>query len=469
MQAYDEWPGRLGHLHSGLAREKLATGTRPEEEGSHGTETWPGLRSPAQIAPQADTLASLPPHRSGSESPLMRRLSKTAFGLGIVAVVGFAPLQTLLQTSSVEAVVNARVITLRAPIDGEVHAGLKPLDFGTSIARGDVLLRIVNRRADRSRVDDLIRQIEQMKDERPGIMARLTNAGMLLKDLTEQTRLFVEARILQLEVRQDELRAEVAAAHARSEEAKTTLDRFTTLASKGWRPRAQLDQAQRDASVAEKLEAVAEKRLEAAGVELATAQRGVFVGGGNNDRPRYMQRADQLEQQVSKLVETLAEHDQRMIRLNGELVKEKARHAVLAAADLIAPVEGSMWEILTAPEEQVHRGQDVLRVLDCGGAVVTAVASESLYKSLRVGSPARFQPLDRQEKLSGKVIRLTGASVLPVDLAIQPSAPMGDSYHVTIGVPKLVGGQGCMVGHAGRAFFSDAPFEAITATTPVTP
>ena len=61
-------------------------------------------------------------------------------------------------------------------------------------------------------VDDLTRQIERLKDERPGIAARLANARMLLDDLTEQTRLFAEARILQLEARQDELRAEVAAA-----------------------------------------------------------------------------------------------------------------------------------------------------------------------------------------------------------------------------------------------------------------
>jgi hypothetical protein len=74
--------------------------------------------------------------------------------LGILAVLGFAPLQSLLQTSSFEAVVNARMITLRAPIDGEVEAGPNPLDFGTSLERGDVLFRIINSRADRSHVDN---------------------------------------------------------------------------------------------------------------------------------------------------------------------------------------------------------------------------------------------------------------------------------------------------------------------------
>jgi len=81
-----------------------------------------------------------------------------------VAAVGFVPFRDLLQTSSVEAVINARVI--------------------------------VNHRADRSRIDDLTHQIVQVKDERSGIAVRLANARMLLNDLTEQTHLFSEARIL---------------------------------------------------------------------------------------------------------------------------------------------------------------------------------------------------------------------------------------------------------------------------------
>src|SRR5262245_17508603 len=204
-------------------------------------------------------------------------MSKTMLCLGIVAAVGFIPLQGLLQTASVEAVINARVTTLRAPTDGEVQPGPKPLSFGTSVARGDVLLRIINRRPDRLRVDDLTHQIEQLKDERSGIAARLASARMLLNDLTEQTRLFSDARILQLEARQGELEADVAAARARTEEAKTSLDSFMTLAGKGWLPRAQLNQAKRDGLIAEKSEVAEQKRLEAVGIELAAAQRGGAV------------------------------------------------------------------------------------------------------------------------------------------------------------------------------------------------
>jgi multidrug resistance efflux pump len=388
---------------------------------------------------------------------LTRRFSKTVLGLGMVAVLGAVPAQKLLPSSSVEAVVNARVVTLSAQIDGEVQAGPSLPEIGTSFARGDVLLHITNERADRSRADDLAREIQRLTHERPGIAARLADARMRLVDLTEQMRIFTEARTLQLEARQDELRAELAAAQARNEEANTTLERFATLAGKGWTSRAQLNQALRDGSIAEKSQAAAQKRLEAVGVELAAAQRGVFVGISSGDRPRYMQRTDQLEQQISNLAETLAERDQRLVRLNEELAAERARYRVLAAADMAAPAKGRIWETPVSPGQQVHRGQDVLRVLYCDRPLITAIVSESVYNQLQVGSPAHFLPRGDQQELAGRVIRLSRVS--PSNLAIQPSAATRESYHVAVFVPKLADGEDCLVGRTGRLKFDDRPPE----------
>jgi multidrug resistance efflux pump len=419
-------------------------------------------RLTALFVRSADDQATPSPVRRKPASPLTRRISNTVLGLGIVAV-GVVPFQRLLQTPSFEGVVKAPMITLRAPIDGEVEAGPNPPDLGGPLARGDAVFRVKNHRADRSRVDDLTRQIEQLKDERPGIVARLDAARTLLADLTQQTRLFAEARILQLEARQDELKAEVAAARAKNEEARASLGRFTALAGKGWMPMSQLNQAQRDGAVAEMLEAAAQKRFDAVGVELAAAQRGVFVGAGSNDRPRYMQRTDQVEQQAGNLAETLAERDQRVLRLIGELAEEKARHSLLAEADVAAPVAGSISEVLVVPGEQVHRGQEMLRLLDCGRAAVAAIVSESVYNRLRVGSPARFQLRDTPDEHPGQVVSLSTASNARPDI-VQPAALARESYYVTIAVPKFATGQACTVGRIGRVYF-DGASEAVAAAT----
>jgi hypothetical protein len=132
---------------------------------------------------------------AGRGSPLPLRLSTTMFGLGIVAVLAFVPIQSMLPTSGVEAVTNTHLIALSSPIDGEVRS--LP-EFGASFARGDLLVHIINERADRSRVDNLAHEIERLDDDRPGIAARLANARLRLTDLTERLRLFAEARTLQL-------------------------------------------------------------------------------------------------------------------------------------------------------------------------------------------------------------------------------------------------------------------------------
>jgi multidrug resistance efflux pump len=276
-------------------------------------------------------------------------------------------------------------------------------------------------------------------------------------------QLFTQARTLQLEARQDELKAELAAAEAKNDEARTTLDRFATLAGKGWTSRAQLNQAQRDGSIAEKSQAAAQKRLEAVGVELAAAQRGVFVGIGSNDRPRYMQRADQLEQQVGNLVETLAERDQRLVRLDQQLAQEKARFGLMTSADIVAPTKGRVWETPVFSRQQVHRGQEVLRILDCSRPVITALVSESVYNRLAVGSSARFLPRGEREELVGQIIQLSRVS--PSNFAVQTSFPTGGTYHVTVSVPKLAEGENCPVGRTGHLEFDDRPSEITAAAT----
>ena len=134
-----------------------------------------------------------------------------------------------------------------------------------------------------------------------------------------------------------------------------------------------------------------------------------------------------------------------------------ARYKLLAAADMAAPAKGKIWETPVSPGQQVHRGQDVLRVLYCDRPLITALVSESVYNQLQVGSPARFLPRGDQQELAGRVIRLSRVS--PSNLAIQPSAATREAYHVAVFVPKLAEGEGCLVGRTGRLKFDDGPLE----------
>ena len=98
----------------------------------------------------------------------------------------------------------------------------------------------------------------------------------------------------------------------------------------------------------------------------------------------------------------------------------------------------------------------MMRVLDCGGALVTAVVTESVYNKLRVGAAATFIPEGGSGALSARVAGLTGVSAAPANFAILPSLLIRESYHVTLNVPALAEEGACTVGRTGRVIFGDA-------------
>ena len=84
-----------------------------------------------------------------------------------------------------------------------------------------------------------------------------------------------------------------------------------------------------------------------------------------------------------------------MIRqLRNDVEVERDRLQLHSDAQVLAPSSSTVWELLTASGEQVQRGQDLMRLLDCNAALVTAVVSEAVYNRLQIGSRATFRLRD---------------------------------------------------------------------------
>jgi hypothetical protein len=80
-------------------------------------------------------------------------------------------------------------------------------------SRSDLLLHIINDRADRSRVDNLAHDIPRLNDERPGFVTRLAETRAADRFDGTTAPFFGGAHS-----RQDELKAELAAAQVKNEE-----------------------------------------------------------------------------------------------------------------------------------------------------------------------------------------------------------------------------------------------------------
>jgi multidrug resistance efflux pump len=409
----------------------------------------------AQLTPESDDAVASPTHQpSTSNSRWVGRAIKSAVGLAIIAVVGVGPIQRLFEFSSVDAVVNARLVSLRAPIDGKLaDAPLSPI--GTTATKGISLLHITNTRADRSRLDDLRRLVDQIESERASIVGRLDRLKDLYEQISEQTRTFQVGRIQELEARVMDFKAQAEAASATQVEATSTLERTKALMASGAQTKTALERAQRDATIATETERSIRHRLFAAEVELEAGRRGQYIGDTYNDRPSSRQQADELSIRIAEAEAELGARDRRLDRLRTELRDETTRYADLSDVIMSSPVEARIWEVMVSPGEEVRRGQDLVRLLDCSGAVVTTTVRESVFNQLRIGDKAQFHFSDQSNIYTGQVIRTSGVAAPPDNLAIQSTGPSSAAYRVTVSVPDLASSQ-CGVGRTGKVIFQAA-------------
>lgn len=92
-------------------------------------------------APAVPVLGAAPGSQVRHSSSLKRRIAKTIAGLAALLVVGLVPLKHLLTSSSTEAIVNAPLYDVRAPIDGRLVSD--KLTPGTDVERNEELALIM--------------------------------------------------------------------------------------------------------------------------------------------------------------------------------------------------------------------------------------------------------------------------------------------------------------------------------------
>jgi multidrug resistance efflux pump len=392
-------------------------------------------------------------HKLSWENTGLRRTLKAAVALVAVAVLGWTPLQRLLSITSAEAIVNSRVITLRSPIEGQIIDWPKSSALGAPLRPNEPVLRIENRRADRSRLDDLRRRHRELIDQRQTTIDRTVEFEKLRDEQLTQYAAFTQGRIAQIEARRNEVIADTDAIKARLVVSETTLNRVTTLYGRGFQTQQALDEANRENKVLKSALTASERRLDATEIELASARKGIFVTDGFNDVPRSAQRASELSQLIAELKVALVDQDRRLKTMKSEIEEETRRYEAVSVAVMTSPTQGQVWEVLTSPGEDVHRGQDLMRVLDCKQAVVTTAVSEANFNKLTIGSKAAFRFRGESKDHSGTVIGLYGLASVPANLAINQSTLAREPYHVTVEIPDLATGSTCLIGRTGIVTF----------------
>ncbi|WP_245279940.1 HlyD family secretion protein [Hyphomicrobium sp. 99] len=381
---------------------------------------------------------------------------KSLIAVALALALGWLPVQRLLATTSAEAIVNARVITLRAPIEGEVSMANADTDVGSMFSVDQNILVVRNPRADSSHLANLTRDRNQLRTTIGALEGKKQLLIASLEELSTQQERFRIGRIEQLEQRLRQADTDMASAEAQYSVASDALARASTLRKTDAVSQAFLDKAAGEAHVTEQAVKGQVERRKGMLVELEAAKKGTYVGDSYNDTPQSAQRKMEVSLELSDVQARLVGSRAELASVEAEILKEQERHDDLSQAAIRSTVNGRVWEMLTAPGEHVNAGQDLVKLLDCGSAIVTASVSEGVYQRLAVGQTATFRPRDGGEILTGTVVSLNGLAAVASNSAILQNALSREPYHVTLRFPDLLKHADCRIGRSGLVQFDTA-------------
>lgn len=359
--------------------------------------------------------------------------------------------------ASADAVVNAPIVTLRAPVAGNLQMPAR--QPGSRATRGEVMASIVNPIVDRIRLDDLMMEVRFADAARDQIATLLSETQNIRRGLLERTRIFRARRL-------EELRARLSHAEAR-----------LALLQAGGQADQAGDQQLLDAveqnddrlPAEPRLNALvldhARERVDVLRIALKAAEENVFLGDGYNDAPNAEQRVVELDSEIASLTTRLAEAEARSLAIQERADRERVRVNGQTGGELHSPVDGLFWQVLEADSVNVQRGDPILRLVDCQATMVTLSVTERVFNGLTIGQPARFRLGGSSDVHDATVGRLagTGAETIYRNLAVAPSQRHLERFDVALIVPALrqSTAEGCMIGRTGRAFFETRPLDGL--------
>jgi multidrug resistance efflux pump len=377
-----------------------------------------------------------------------RRLGKFAFAAALLAAGLLTIYEQLVLRVSREAVINARMMVIRAPLDGIATAAVSIP--GTQINAGEAIARVEDPLADDARLAQTQQEASATELERDSLARRLSDLERARAEAETQAEAYRLGRVRQLELRIEEVRANLAAANEREADATAAAARGAALHARGFQSDEAQEKLRHTQEIARQDVIAARRRLDALAVELDAARTGTFLGDSYNDAPSSLQRARELALRIAETRTALDDQARKLAASRARLAAEHDRLTARTKVSLTAPGKGQLWAVEAAPGEYVRKGQEILTLLDCSTVVVTAAVSERDYNKLHLGDGVQFRVSGTSREYSGQIVKLGSDTTFAI-----PPAPGRQQIVVALSDLPAGGEDGCAVGRTGEVTFED--------------
>lgn len=365
----------------------------------------------------------------------MGRIGRIALGVGLLGLGAWSLLPGMIHPIATDAVVNAEVVTLRAPVEGTLSTAGGP-GVGERVTAGQIVARVEAVRPETARRDALVLELAAARRLADALAEEERDLDRLDGELAGRGTAYRAAAVKRLELARIEARARLAAAAAAAARADAELTRKRTLAAKDLVAPAAIQAAEAESRGAKASVDQARAELARTGAELAAVGQGVFVVGGGDDAPYADQRRDEIRIKRAARRVDAAQAETRVAELERQLATEQAQAERLSRAELTAPAAGVVWQRFAAAGDTVRPGDALVGMVDCDRLFLTAVLPRRHFSQLTAGDRAQasLSGIDRPVRAVVQSVRAAGGGQANGAVAVTPVAEEGREVVVTLAV-----------------------------------
>lgn len=340
-----------------------------------------------------------------AKPPGTGRLLRIGLGLFLLALFGYAMIPGVFFSRASVGRVNADLVTLRAPIDGQISFG--DAKIGARVTRGQTLAVLRDPPERDVRLANLRAQGAALTDRIGGLDQQLTALEPFLQRLGGDSRNFRSAVIGNLTAQVAEAEARVRQSEANARLLDAQFRRIEPLAEKGYASRADFDRRRAEADVAQADLAAQRKTLDRLRQEREAAERGIYLTDSYNNAPYSQQRRDEVELQRLNLANRKTELEAERAQIERQIEAEQRRRQQVGEAVIIAPVDGVLWRQLESEGATIGTSAPLLQIADCSRIFFEVLRDRRADEVLSIGDSAMVE-FERNGQMVSHKARLVG-------------------------------------------------------------
>jgi len=346
----------------------------------------------------------------------MRLFDAMILVLGIIGSLSWAVFSGKDGFKGGNAMIVARSISIASTIDGQIDNN--PPAVGTRVSPDELLVRVFDRRIDRSRLTDFESEINYLEREIKNMTQQQVQILALLEKFESRANSYAVWKRRDIELRNVEQIQQLEVAKKHSQLKLDEVSRAAQLFDQQQTSSVNLKIAKTESEIARNKVGLSQAKVERSELMLRAFERdGVFFENG--DTSYWEKEVDSLKARYLDNLTQISTLNARLIRARAQAEVESARIGSNYSEEHRAPFRGMVNATFVIKGTRVTSGTSLLEVLDCANPVVIVPIPEHRMSEFSTGMDVTVYPIDSDQVLTGKIKYISSGPLIGHDTSLQ--------------------------------------------------